>query len=218
MGDPRKLRKRYTTPTHPWQKQRIDEESALMKEYGFKNKIELWKLNSLLRKFKRQVKELIPRRDEAAELQKKELLLKLYKMNLIKEDAILEDILALSLKDLCERRLQTLLVRKGLARSISQARQFIVHEHIMVGDKKLTSPSIILTAQEESLLRFADTSPIVAEDHPERAPVHKEIVKEMHEAGLKESTEEKPKKSQKSAKQEMKEDIKHEKAEEEVKE
>ena len=71
MGDPRKLRKKYQTPTHPWQKLRIDEEMSLVKEYGFKNKTELWKLNSVLRTFKNRVKNLIPKRDETAEQEKK---------------------------------------------------------------------------------------------------------------------------------------------------
>ena len=56
MGDPRKLRKQFGKPSHPWQKERIDEEKILMNAYGFKNKIELWKLNSLLKKWKHQVK------------------------------------------------------------------------------------------------------------------------------------------------------------------
>ncbi|MEK6916686.1 MAG: 30S ribosomal protein S4, partial [Nanoarchaeota archaeon] len=74
MGDPRKLRKKYSTPTHPWQKLRIDEEKELMKSYGFKNKVELWKLNSKLRNFKSQVKKLIPKKDEASQKQKQELI------------------------------------------------------------------------------------------------------------------------------------------------
>lgn len=191
MGDPRKLRKKFDKPSHPWQKLRIEEERELLKEYGFKNKLELWKLNSLLKKYKLQVKELIPKRDEKAEQQKKKLLEKMKQYALIKEGAIMEDILALTLKDLCERRLQTIVFRKGLARTIKQARQFITHEHIMIGDKKITSPSYILTAEEEALVRYADNSPLSKEEHPERIPLQKEIKKEMHELGLKEESEKK---------------------------
>ncbi len=223
MGDPKKLRKKYDKPSHPWQKLRIDEEKELMKEYGFKNKLELWKLNSLLKKYKLQVKELIPRKDSASEQQKKDLIAKMHQLNLIKEGAILEDILAISLKDLCERRLQTIVFKKGLARSIKQSRQFITHEHIIVGDKKITSPSYILTAQEEALIKITVDSPLFSEDHPERVSLQAEIRKEMHALGLKEEGEkevekaaeaEKPAKKRKSAKQEMKEEIKKEKAEE----
>lgn len=186
MGDPRKLRKKYDTPSHPWQKLRIEEERNLLKEYRFKNKLELWKLNSLLKKYKLQVKELIPKRDQKSEEQKKKLLEKMKQYALIKEGAIMEDILSLTLKDLCERRLQTIVFRKGLARTIKQARQFIVHEHIMVGNKKITSPSYILTAEEESLVRFADNSPLFFDTHPERINLKEEVKKEISELGLKE--------------------------------
>ena len=32
MGDPKKLRKKYQTPAHPWNKTRIEEEKILVKE------------------------------------------------------------------------------------------------------------------------------------------------------------------------------------------
>ena len=158
MGDPKKLRKKYSTPSHPWQKQRIDEERVLMREYGFKNKAELWKLNSKLRKYKTQVKNLISKHDEHAEKQKVELIKRVQKLNLIDEKAVLEDILSLTLKDICERRLQTIVLKKGLARSIKQARQFITHEHIVIGDQKITSPSYIVSSGEEIIVKFADNS------------------------------------------------------------
>ena len=92
MGDPKKLRKKYTTPSHPWQKLRIDEEKVLMADFGFKNKEEVWKLSSKLRGYKSQVKKLIARRDEQAENDKVELLKRLQRFNLINETAVLEDI------------------------------------------------------------------------------------------------------------------------------
>ena len=41
MGDPRKARKQYRTPSHPWQKVRLEDESKLAVEYGLKNKKEI---------------------------------------------------------------------------------------------------------------------------------------------------------------------------------
>ena len=38
MGDPKKNRKKYQTPTTAWSKSRIEEEAVLVKEFGFKNK------------------------------------------------------------------------------------------------------------------------------------------------------------------------------------
>jgi small subunit ribosomal protein S4 len=219
MGDPKKLKKSYSKPNHPWQKLRIDEEKLLMKGYGFKNKQELWKVTSKLNTFKYRIKNLIPKKDAVSELEKKDLVSKLFRMNLVKDNAIPEDVLAITFKDICERRLQTILVRKNLARGIKQARQFIVHGHVMVGEKKMTSPSYIVTSAEEVAVRLADNSKLASLDHPERIPVQKEIKKELHEAGLKEEVEKeeekahKPKKKAKSLKQELKEDVKREEKE-----
>lgn len=195
MGDPRKLRKKYSTPSHPWQKLRIDEEKILMTEFGFKNKKELWKLSSKLRGFKSRVKKLIPLHDPKSEDQKAELLLKLQNFDLVGQTAVLEDILGITLNNLCERRLSTIVYKKGLARSIRQARQFITHEHILLGERKITFPSYLVTSAEELMITFADNSSLKSEDHPERLNVEKEIKKEMKEAGLKPHEEKKPAKA-----------------------
>jgi small subunit ribosomal protein S4 len=84
MGDPKKLRKKYRTPSHPWQKLRIEEEKVLMREYGFKNKSEIWKIDSMLKDFKTQVKLLVPKTDEASERQKQQLIAKVQKLNLLR--------------------------------------------------------------------------------------------------------------------------------------
>ncbi len=178
MGDPKKLRKKYSKPSHPWQKLRIEDEKVLMKEYGFKNKKELWKLNSKLKDYKSQIKMLISKHDEASEKKKNELIQRLQSYNLLSESAVLEDILALTLKDLCERRLQTIVFKKQLARSINQARQFITHEHVSVGEKKITSPSYLVSQAEELMVKISDNSPMVSEDHPERIPVEKKLKEE----------------------------------------
>ena len=89
MGDPRKLRKKYSKPSHPWQKLRIEDEKVLMTDYGFKNKTELWKLNSKLRNFKTQVKLLVPKNDDLAEKHKQHLLSMLQKLKFIQENAVL---------------------------------------------------------------------------------------------------------------------------------
>ncbi|GAH02534.1 unnamed protein product, partial [marine sediment metagenome] len=113
------------------------------------------------------------------EQRKKQLLIKLQKLNLIQENAVLEDILALTLKDMCERRLQTIVLKKNLARSINQARQFIVHEHIQVGARKITSPSYLISASEEPTVGFDNSSPLTVDTHPEA------IQKELNDAKIK---------------------------------
>jgi small subunit ribosomal protein S4 len=167
MGDPRKSRKKYKTPSHPWQKQRLDIESKLATDYGLKNKKDVWKMNSILKNFTNQSKKLVTLRTKQAEVEKLNLIKKLKSLGLIKENQGFEEILNLTIKDVMERRLQSFVHRKGLARTMKQSRQMITHEQIMVADKKITSPSYLVNIAEESKIQFSPTSPFFNSDHPE---------------------------------------------------
>lgn len=168
MGDIKRIRKKYTSPRHPWEKTRIEEEKKILLEYGLKNKTEIWKTNSVLKKITDQVKKLIALQTVQSEKEKQQLIKKLQKLNLLKEGAELGQALSLTIKDILERRLQTLVYRKKLARTMRQARQFIVHEHIKVGDKLITSPSYLISTEEEDKISFTTSSKLNNPDHPER--------------------------------------------------
>ena len=58
MGDPRKTRKKYQTPMHPWSATRIEEEKIITHKFGTKNKKEIWRMVSALKRFKDQAKKL----------------------------------------------------------------------------------------------------------------------------------------------------------------
>jgi len=178
MGNPRRQRKKYSKPFKRWDKERIEKEKSLMKEYGLKNKKEIWKIASKLKGFKYQARRLVAKRSEQAEIEKRQLLAKLYTLGLLDKDAKLDDVLSLTENDLLERRLQTQVVRVGLARSIKQARQFITHEHIMVGDKVVNIPSYLVKRGEEQMIKFKPDSPFSNEEHPIRIS-KKEEVKEV---------------------------------------
>ncbi len=190
MGDPRKIRRKFDKPSHPWQASRIEEENALMKEYGFKTKSEIWKMRTMLKGFKDQVKSLSSRIDEQSRLEEKQLVDKLVSLGLIQFGDQMDKVLGLELQDIMARRLQTILVRKGLARTMSQSRQFITHGHILVNKKKITFPSYILTIKEEALIEFMPTSSLAVEDHPER--IIKETAKEKEDRKKKDKKEEAP--------------------------
>ncbi|MCX8147636.1 MAG: 30S ribosomal protein S4, partial [Candidatus Woesearchaeota archaeon] len=82
----------------------------------------------MLKNFKDQAKNLIALSTPQAEKEKRQLIDKLKRYGLLKEDVqTLDPILDITLRDILERRLQTQVYKKGLARSINQARQFIVH-------------------------------------------------------------------------------------------
>jgi len=153
MGDPRRrFKKKYEKPRHPWQADRIEEEKKLLKEYGLKNKRELWRTMSIVRNFRRNARRLLALRTEQARKEEKQLLSKLQRMGLLKEEATLDDVLSLTVEDLLNRRLQTMVYEKGLARTIRQARQLIVHGHILVNGRKVTIPSYFVKPEEENLI------------------------------------------------------------------
>ncbi len=177
MGDPRKQRRKYSGPQHPWNRARIEEEKVLVEEYGLKNKKDLWKMTSKLAKFKRQAKSLIAKQGKQAEYEKHLFLEKLQKLKLIGEGATMDDILSLSVKDLLERRLQTLLFRKGLARSVKQARQFITHGHVFIDEHKMNVPSYLVPVGLEETIIFSPRSALFDPEHPERKPPEKLVQK-----------------------------------------
>ncbi|MFH1770464.1 MAG: 30S ribosomal protein S4 [archaeon] len=168
MGDPKKIRKKYETPSHPWQKVRIEEEIILKKEYGLKNKKEIWIMGSALKNFRNQVKKLHTMRGKQTEIETDQIKTKLLSLGLLKPESSLDTILGIGVKDIMERRLQTILFRKNLARSMNQARQFIVHRHVTVAGKKITSPSYLVKISEEAQISFVDSSALADPNHPER--------------------------------------------------
>ncbi|MBN2459514.1 30S ribosomal protein S4 [Candidatus Woesearchaeota archaeon] len=188
MGDPKKIRRKFDKPSHPWQKARIESEKLVIEEYGLQNKKDLWRMETVLRRFKNQVKSLASRSDEQSKLEEKQLVDRLVSLGLIKHDETLDAVLGLETKNVMERRLQTLLVRKRLARSMVQARQFITHGHIRVDGKKITFPSYLVSIKEESLIEFNPMSTLSKDDHPERAIV--ETQKEKADRKKREAKEE----------------------------
>lgn len=204
MGDPKKLRKSYSTPVHPWNAENIKSEKELIKEYGLGNKKELWKMNSILKRYKDTAKKLIAIRTKQGEKERKQMMEKLQQQGLINAGAELDDVLSLEVKDILERRLQSLVFRKGLARSMKQARQFIVHRHVMIGDKKITFPSMVVSREEEGQITFDGNSPLSEEEHPERHLFSSEEAGKAA-APVKKENEKTPKVEEEAVEQETKE-------------
>ncbi|MEK6903450.1 MAG: 30S ribosomal protein S4 [Nanoarchaeota archaeon] len=180
MGDPRKSKKKYETPNHPWERARIEEEKGIVKTFGFRRKKEIWKMQSQLRKIKQQAKDLIRRTDENAKKQQEVLMNRLVKMGLFEKPVELEKILDLPSEAIFKRRLQTIVYEKGFAHSPKQARQFITHGHITINSKVVNVPSYIVKKEEEEKISFKESSPLQSPDHPERKS--KEDKKEITKA------------------------------------
>lgn len=167
-----KRTKQYETPNHPFQGGRIAEEHQLLAEYGLKNKRELWSAESRLRDIRREARHLLGEAQGDAELAAEvgsTFLGRLRKNGYLGQDDDLDDVLALDITDILERRLQTQVYRNGLANTIDQARQFIVHGHIAVEGQRTDRPAYVVAVDEEPAIDFVETSPIADELHPERA-------------------------------------------------
>lgn len=172
MGDPKFARRKFDTPSHPWEGDRIEAENELLKKYGLKNKREVWKGRSTLRHFRQRARVLqgqIRYKDAQAEREVKELIDSLLRLGLLKpEQATLDDVLAMSLDDILSRRLQTITYIKGYTRTPNQARQFITHGHISIGDRKVTIPGYLVPKEDEDKVVYNPRSPIANDLHPAR--------------------------------------------------
>ncbi|MBD3193511.1 MAG: 30S ribosomal protein S4 [Candidatus Lokiarchaeota archaeon] len=159
MGDPRRLKKKYKKPKHPYQKDRMMEELEYVGKYGLRNKREFWKMRSILgewRQTARYSRTLLPKKAQKVQ---QTLLKKLTRLGVLSPESTFEDILQLTVEDVLKRRLQTFVFENGMAKSIYHARQLVVHKHIQVADKRINSPSYIVKKEEEDLISFSPTSP-----------------------------------------------------------
>ena len=171
MGKPKFSRKKYETPSHPWQADRINEENELIKKYGLKNKKEVWKAQTILRRYRGQARELLAKIDSENPQIKKEssqLLTHLTRLNILPINSTLDDVLALEIESVLSRRLQTITYLRGLANTPKQSRQLISHGHIQIDDRKVDVPGYLVTKNEENKISYISGSPLNDTMHPAR--------------------------------------------------
>lgn len=148
----RRFKKKYKRPQIIWDSARIARDTELKKSFGLTRKQEIWKAETLLRKYRRMARSLVATRDKEAE---KALLTKLVNLGLLEKGAGLDDVLGMSVENILGRRLQTILVRKGVATTPAQARQLIVHGHVKIGGRKATNPSTMVPKEEEGRIEVS---------------------------------------------------------------
>lgn len=153
MGDPKRLRPKYETPRKIWSKERIEEESKLVEEYGLHNTRELWVTQRELKRIRREARRLLSLGEKGKESGQK-LIAKCVRLGFSKEAADLDSLLALSIRDVLDRRLETRVVKRGLARSIKQSRQLIAHGFIAVKGKRVSAPGYIVPVSEDSTITY----------------------------------------------------------------
>ena len=160
---------KFSRPLKPWSKKRIEAEGALLQEYGLRRSKELWRAEAILGEWRHRARKLAAHKDAE---QEKVLIKKLQKFGLVKENGTLDSILQLQTPDLLNRRLQTLVFRKGFAQTHNQARQFIVHGHVAINGTRQKWPSTLVTKDDEEKITFYANSKV----RPEKM---KQVAKEV---------------------------------------
>ena len=135
--------KRYSKPKRPFDKERINEEAKIKKEFGLKNKKESWKAEAQIKSIRNKAKKLISANLE----EQKALFNKLKNMGL--EVNSIADVLLLDKRDYLKRRLQTVIMNKKIATTPKSARQLITHKKILINGKIVDSPSYIVPVELE---------------------------------------------------------------------
>ncbi len=162
--------KTYSRPKRPFDKDRLVEEAQIKKDFGLKNKKEIWKADAKIKSMRTKAKKLI-----GADAKKQASLFEQLNKIGLKVNSI-ADILALTKEDYLQRRLQTILVKKGLTTTMKTARQFISHKKVLVDGRVVDSPSYVVKVALEDKIGL---KPRKAKKKIEVAPV--EEVKEEAE-------------------------------------
>lgn len=156
MGDPKKSRKTFRRPRQIWTTEQLSSELYLIGSYGLRSKSELWKAQTKVADIRNQARELLALTVEARQVQETKLLNYLHKLGLVKESATLDDVLNLKLEDILERRLQTIIMKKGVSKSPQQSRQLVVHGHVSIGERIINIPSYMVKKDEEPAIVLHD--------------------------------------------------------------
>lgn len=160
MGDPKYPRRAWRKPKRPLNYDLKMEELKTLGTFGLRTKRELWKAHTKLSSVRKQARSLLALEQDIREEKEPILMKSLAKIGLVSSDATLDDVLNLQVTDLLTRRLQTLVFKKFGFKTPYQARQAVVHRHIMIGDRVINIPSYTVTTLEEENIRFTPESKI----------------------------------------------------------
>lgn len=168
MGDPRSQKKKYVTPKRPFDSDRFEQELQLVGTYGLRNKKEIWMHRTELSNYRRQARTLLALPPSERAHLEKELVDKLSRIGILSGELTLDSVLDLTLENLLERRLQTIVFRKGLAASMHHARQLVTHGHIGLNNSRVTTPARFITTAEEEHITYTTKSALNDQSHPAR--------------------------------------------------
>jgi small subunit ribosomal protein S4 len=136
--------KTYSRPKRPFDKARIEEEGKIRTEFGLKSKREIWKADAKISSIREKAKKLISANAE----EQGAFFERLKKIGL--NVNTIGDVLSLDKKDYLRRRLQTVLVQKGMATTPKSARQLITHKKVLINGESINAPSFIVPVELEN--------------------------------------------------------------------
>ena len=158
----RNYKKSFRRPRRPYEKERLDSELKVLGEYGLRNKRELWRVQAALSKIRKAARTMLTmdEKDTKRIFEGNALLRRLTRYGLLPEDKKeLDYVLSLKLEDFLNRRLQTIVWKLGLAKSVHHARVLIKQGHIRVGKQIVNVPSFLVRVDSERHIDFSLTSP-----------------------------------------------------------
>ena len=136
-------KKKFERPRKLFDIVRIKSENSIAKKYGLKNKREIWRTIAKLKEIRTKAKKLV----NQDYMKQQELLEKLNKIGFKVKNIL--DVLAFTEDDGLRRRVQTIVLEKGIATTTKGARQLITHKHILINGKIVNAPSYLVNVDEE---------------------------------------------------------------------
>jgi small subunit ribosomal protein S9e len=121
------------TPRRPFEKERLDSEMKIVGEFGLKNKREVWRVQVVLAKMRKAARDLLTLDEKNPKriFEGQALLRRCARLGLLDEDKReLDYVLGIKTADIMGRRLQTLVFKQNLAKSLHHARVLIRQRHI----------------------------------------------------------------------------------------
>merc|ERR1712028_108015 len=170
MGN-QKAKKRYQlrnfsktskTPRRAYDKERLDSELKMIGTYGLKNKKEIWRVRLILSKVRAVARNLLTmdEKDPRRIFEGQALMRRMIRYGILDEDKQrLDYVLSLNIENFMERRLQTLVFKRNLAKSIHHARVLIRQRHIRVGRQIVNVPSFMVRVESQPHIEYALNSP-----------------------------------------------------------
>ena len=192
MGDPKLPRRVWRKPKRPLNYDLKMEELKTLGTFGLKTKRELWKAHTELSRVRNQARSLLALGQEVRQEKEPILMKSLSRIGLVGESSTLDDVLNLQVTDLLSRRLQTIVMKKLGFKTPYQARQAVVHGHIMIGDRVVTVPSYTVDTTEENDVKLLPNSTYkkLLEEAKEKEVAPVETTEETTEASAEEPAKE----------------------------